>query len=145
LKSAAALVLLTALVLAASPLAAQTGRNSPAPPATTQQAPPDAGNRPAPYDDQLLRLAEVLGSVSYLRGICGAPKEDWRVSMRQLLDADAANEQARRERLTAAYNRGYRSFAAIHVSCTAAARTAEARYRNEGATLATEIASRFGN
>jgi uncharacterized protein (TIGR02301 family) len=47
--------------------------------------------------------------------------------------------------LTAAFNRGYRSFAAVHTACTDAALTAAERYRNEGATLATEIASRFGN
>jgi uncharacterized protein (TIGR02301 family) len=93
----------------------------------------------------MIRLAEVLGSISYLRSLCGAPQEDWRASMRQLLDADTAKEPKRRERLTAAYNRGYRSFAAVHTTCTPTARTAAERYRNEGATLATEITSRFGN
>ncbi|AYD00340.1 TIGR02301 family protein [Neorhizobium sp. NCHU2750] len=154
MKSTACLAL-AFLVALASPLAAQTAKK-PAPdktserateksaPAVQQPAPADAA-KPAPYDDQLLRLSEVLGSISYLRQLCGAPHEDWRQSMKQLLDSDAANEEARRERLTAAYNRGYRSFAAVHTSCTAAARTAEERYRNEGATLAAEIASRFGN
>ncbi|RON11983.1 TIGR02301 family protein, partial [Pseudomonas frederiksbergensis] len=50
-----------------------------------------------------------------------------------------------RQRMTAAFNRGYRSFAAIHSSCTRAAVMAEEGYRNEGATLAQEIAARFGN
>jgi uncharacterized protein (TIGR02301 family) len=145
LKAAACLTLSFILALA-SPLAAQTAKKPAVEkPAPVQQAAPADVARPAPYDGQLLRLAEVLGSISYLRSLCGAPQEDWRQSMRQLLDNDAANEPARRERLTAAYNRGYRSFAAVHGSCTAAARTAEERYRNEGATLATEIASRFGN
>ena len=48
-------------------------------------------------------------------------------------------------RLTAAYNRGYRSFASVYTSCTPAAVRAEQNYRNEGATLATEITARFGN
>ena len=130
----------------ACPLAAQTTKKPPVETkAPVQQAAPAEPAKPAPYDGQLLRLAEVLGSISYLRELCGAPQEDWRRTMRQLLDSDAANEPARRERLTAAYNRGYRSFAAVHGSCTLAARNAEERYRNEGATLATEIASRFGN
>lgn len=138
-----ALTLLLA-VLATGPLAAQTNKQSPA---KQQPAPPPppAEAKPAPYDAQLTRLAEVLGSVQYLRTLCGAPASDWRQSMQQLLDADTVNEPKRRERLTAAFNRGYRSFAAVHTSCTDAARTAEERYRAEGATLATEIAARFGN
>ena len=116
-------------------------------PAKPPVAPPPvaAEEKPAPYDAQLARLAEILGSVHYLRTLCGAPDSDWRASMRQFLDADTANEPKRREKLTASFNRGYRSFAAVHTSCTASARTAEERYRNEGATLAAEIATRFGN
>jgi uncharacterized protein (TIGR02301 family) len=64
--------------------------------------------------------------------------------MQDLLNADTESEPKRRERLTAAFNRGYRSFAAVHTTCTDAARTAEERHRNEGATLAGEIAARFG-
>ena len=58
---------------------------------------------------------------------------------------EAGSEQARKERLTAAFNRGYRSFASVYASCTEQAVVAEQRYRNEGATLATEITARFGN
>lgn len=134
-----ALPLLLASLLAAAAFAQSGRQQQPAPP------PPPVEEKPAPYDVQLTRLAEVLGSVQYLRSLCGAPGSDWRATMRQLLDADTANEPKRRERLTAAFNRGYRSFAAVHTSCTNAARTAEERYRNEGATLATEIATRFGN
>ncbi len=145
MRSAACLVL-PLLIASALPLAAQTAKKPAAETkAPVQQAAPTDTAKPAPYDGRLLRLAEVLGSISYLRELCGAPQEDWRRTMRQLLDSDAANEPARRERLTAAYNRGYRSFAAVHTSCTLAARTAEERYRNEGATLAVEITSRFGN
>lgn len=101
--------------------------------------------KPTPYDGQLLRLAEILGSVHYLRTLCGADSADWRTSMQTLLDAETVNEPQRRKRLTASFNRGYRAFAAVHTSCTPAARTAEERYRNEGATLAGEIAARYGN
>lgn len=130
-------------LLAATPLAAQSTRQQP--PAAPPPPPPAIEEKPAPYDLQLTRLAEVLGSIQYLRTLCGAPTSEWRSSMQQLLDADTGTEPKRRERLTAAFNRGYRSFAAVHTSCTDAARTAEERYRIEGATLATEIAARFGN
>ena len=107
-----------------------------------EAAPP----KPAPYDDKLARLSEILGAVQYLRTLCpSSGPEDWRRSMSDLLAADTANEPERRQRMTAAFNRGYRSFAAIHTSCTRAAIMAEENYRNEGATLAQEIASRFGN
>lgn len=99
-----------------------------------------------PYDDKLGRLAEVLGSVHYLRTLCKAQNgEEWRVRMQQLLDSEANDEPARKEKLTAAFNRGYRAFASVYTDCTPAAIMAEERYRNEGATLATEITSRFGN
>lgn len=131
-------------LLAATPLAAQSTRQQPAAP-PPPPPPPVVEEKPAPYDAQLTRLAEVLGSIQYLRALCGASTSEWRTSMQQLLDADTGTEPKRRERLTAAFNRGYRSFAAVHTSCTDAARTAEERYRIEGATLATEIAARFGN
>jgi uncharacterized protein (TIGR02301 family) len=99
-----------------------------------------------PYDDKLARFAEVLGSVHYLRTLCKAPGGDeWRNSMQQLLDSETGNEPQRKEKLTAAFNRGYRAFASVYTDCTPAAIVAEERYRNEGATLATEITSRFGN
>ena len=142
MSSISRLVLITLVAAAAAtPLAAQPAKQQPAAPSP----PPPAEEKPAPYEVQLTRLAEVLGSIQYLRTLCGVPASDWRASMQQLLDTDTANEPKRREKLTAAFNRGYRSFAAVHTSCTDAARTAEERYRNEGATLATEIATRFGN
>lgn len=109
-------------------------------------APPAQENKPAPYDNQLARLSEILGAVQYLRSICPASGTDeWRKSMSDLLAADTATEPHRRQRMTAAFNRGYRAFASVHTSCTPAAIAAEENYRNEGATLAQEIASRFGN
>ncbi|AYG65664.1 MULTISPECIES: TIGR02301 family protein [unclassified Rhizobium] len=127
---------------AAFPAAAQPAAS--APPAQA----PDAGNveRPAPYDEQLSRLAEILGSIDYLRNLCSPRREDgWRGDMQQLLDTETKGEQKRKEKLTAAFNRGYRSFASVYTNCTRQALVAEERYRNEGATLATEIAARFGN
>lgn len=132
------------VMLVAAPAASAQKAAGGVPPATSEPAKPEV-EKPAPYDGQLLRLAEILGSVQYLRSLCGDDSADWRASMQALLDAEAANEPARRERLTASFNRGYRAFAAVHASCTPAARIAEENYRNEGATLAAEIAARYGN
>ncbi|WP_337266466.1 TIGR02301 family protein [Oryzifoliimicrobium ureilyticus] len=100
----------------------------------------------APYDEKLLRLSEVMGSVHYLRTLCKAnDKQDWRNIVQQILENETKGEELRKQRLTAAFNRGYRAFASVYTDCTPAAVMAEERYRNEGATLAGEITSRFGN
>ena len=101
---------------------------------------------PPPYESRLLRLAEILGSVQYLRSLCNAEQDkSWQESMQALLDSETAGEADRREHLTAGYNRGFRAFASVYTSCTDAALIAEDRYRREGATLVAEIVSRYGN
>ncbi|KGF66731.1 signal peptide protein [Hoeflea sp. BAL378] len=101
---------------------------------------------PPPYEARLLRLAEILGSVQYLRNLCSPEEETgWRDSMQALLNSETAGEADRREQLTAGYNRGFRAFASVYTSCTEAAVVAEERYRHEGATLVAEIVSRYGN
>ncbi len=138
------LALLLALALALTgPVLAQKASGDKA-----KQTPPVAvvEEKPAPYDERLERLSEILGAVHYLRNLCMEKAEDnWRASMQRLIQLEAANEPKRQEKLTAAFNRGYRSFAAIYTACTDSAVVAEERYRNEGATLATEITARFGN
>ena len=125
---------------------AGVAQQQPNQPPANGAAPAAEAEKPVPYDQRLERLSEILGAVHYLRNLCIEKEEDvWRRDMQQLLDLEARNEPARKERLTAAFNRGYRSFASVYTSCTAPAVTAEERYRNEGATLAAEITARFGN
>ena len=106
---------------------------------------PVVEEKPAPYDDRLLRMAEILGSVHYLRNLCNGREEEWRKLMSQLLAEETKNEPKRAAKLTAGFNRGYRAFAATYTKCTPQAVEAEEKYRAEGATLATEITARFGN
>jgi uncharacterized protein (TIGR02301 family) len=110
-------------------------------------ASPESNNaKPAPYDGQLARLSEILGALHYIESLCkSATNNDWRADMSKLLAAEVINEPQRQERFTAAYNRGYRTFAAVYTDCTDNAKAAENTYRHEGATLAQEITSRFGN
>ena len=133
------LALLLAVAFAAPALAQKTKDDS------AKQA-PVVEEKPAPYDERLERLSEILGAVHYLRNLCmGQPEDNWRAAMQRLIDMEAGSEPKRKEKLTAAFNRGYRSFAAIYTACTDSAVVAEERYRREGATLATEITARFGN
>lgn len=129
--------------LGSPPAIAQSG----APKAGAEQpATPETLEKPAPYDDQLARLSEIIGAVHYLRNLCEKQGEpEWREAMQKLIDAETATEPKRRARMVAAYNRGYRSFASVYTTCTPSAIAAEGFYRNEGATLAVEIAARYGN
>jgi uncharacterized protein (TIGR02301 family) len=59
---------------------------------------------PAPFDSDLMRLAEILGALQYLRGLCGANEGNkWRDQMTALLDAEAQSGD-RRNRLVANFN-----------------------------------------
>lgn len=113
---------------------------------SAQQAETPAPEKPAPYDDKLERLAEILGSLDFIRNLCSpSPEPQWKAMMAKLLQEEASTEPARHARLTAVFNRGYRSFAAIQTSCNPNLRTIGDKYRIEGATLATEITARYGN
>lgn len=98
----------------------------------------------APFEPKLLRLAEILGSLHYLRNLCGEPGSQWRNEMEKLLDAEKP-DPARRARLVAGFNHGYRSFDGAYVKCTDSAIEAIRRYMEEGESLSQEIATRFGN
>ena len=99
----------------------------------------------APYDRDLQRLAEILGALHYLRGLCGANEGGkWRNEMQALLDAETPSGE-RRDRLTASFNRGYRGFQQTYRTCTPAATIAIRRYLEEGAKIAREITARYAN
>jgi len=98
----------------------------------------------APFEPRLIRLAEVLGSLHYLRNLCGEKGDQWRVQMEKLIAAENP-DAGRRARLVASFNRGYRSFDGVYVSCTASAAEAISRYVREGEELTREIVARYGN
>ena len=91
-----------------------------------------------------MRLAEVLGSLHYLRNLCGENGDRWRAEMEKLLEAEKPDE-VRRAKFIANFNRGYRSFDEIYVKCTSSAVEAINRYMKEGEALSREIAGRYGN
>lgn len=98
----------------------------------------------SPFESQLVRLAEILGSLHYLRNLCGEDGQDWRGRMEALLTAENPDE-ARRARFVASFNRGYRSFQTSYSTCTDSAIAAIARYMKEGEALTRDTAARFGN
>ncbi|CAG0975200.1 MAG: TIGR02301 family protein [Rhizobiaceae bacterium] len=98
----------------------------------------------APFQPRLLRLAEVLGSLHYLRNLCGELGTQWRDQMQKLIDAENPAPDLR-ARYVASFNRGYRSYEGTYVKCTASATEAIARFMKEGEELSRDIAVRFGN
>ena len=98
----------------------------------------------APFDKSLSRLAEILGSLHFLRNLCGEVGTQWRDEMEKLLEAEKP-EADRRAKFVASFNRGYRSFDGAYQNCTTSAQTAIVRYVKEGEALSRDIAARYAN
>lgn len=96
-----------------------------------------------PYAEQLGRLAEILGSLHYLTGLCEPTPSPFREQMTAVLEAEAP-EAPFRAQLVDRFNLGFSSFAAVYRQCTTAAREAIALYRADGAALAAAIAAQYG-
>ena len=108
---------------------------------TTSVAAQGSASDGKPYDIKLLRLAEILGAVHYLRELCGANEgQTWRNRMQELIESDGAAAQ-RRARLTTRFNNGYRSYSRTYQTCTPSAQTAISRFLAEGAKLSDELAA----
>jgi uncharacterized protein (TIGR02301 family) len=111
----------------------------------TGGAPARAEVAAAPFDGSLYRLAEILGALHYLRGICGANEgQKWRNEIQALIDAEAPSGD-RRARMIANFNRGYRGFAQSYRTCTPAAELVIRRYLEEGSKIARETTARYAN
>ena len=92
-----------------------------------------------PYDDKLMRLAEILGATHYLRELCQAQEgQRWRQQMDALIDAEGTSAK-RRSRLVRKFNRGYRGYQRTYHTCTRPATLAITRFLKEGVTLSQAI------
>lgn len=107
------------------------------PSASGQQ--PLSGPDDRPYDAQLLRLAEILGALHYLRAVCGANEgQTWRQQMHELVLAEGTSA-LRRARLVESFNRGYRGYSSTYRSCTPTAQTAIEHFMEQAAALSDAI------
>ena len=104
-----------------------------------------AEDAPAPFDGDLQRLVEILGTLHYLRGICGANEGlKWRNEMQALIDAETPSGD-RRARMIAGFNRGYNGFQQTYRTCTPAAAVAIRRYIEEGSKISRDLTARYAN
>ena len=141
------LAALLALTPAAEAFAQQrsgTARSAPKPPEKEKEPPPPPEPPPAPYDRDLMRLSEIIGSLAFLRDLCATPDApEWPARMKALMEAEGVTPN-RRDRLAGAYNRGYRGYSLTYRVCTPAATEAATRFIAEGERLSHALASRFG-
>jgi uncharacterized protein (TIGR02301 family) len=100
--------------------------------------PPPPDDRP--YDAKLLRLAQILGAVHYLRELCGAQEGQlWRNEMQEILKNEGSTA-VRRAKLVNSFNDGYRGYRRTYRSCTSSATLAVTRFSTEGAQIAAALA-----
>jgi uncharacterized protein (TIGR02301 family) len=100
---------------------------------------------PPAYEQEMSRLAEILGALHFLRPLCGSQDGSrWRNEMQGLIETEQAPPE-RRDRMIASFNRSYVAYEQTYRTCTPAAGVAIRRYLDEGAKLSREIATRYGN
>lgn len=125
------------------PVAASAQRTAsvPLPPAVprTPEAPP-----PPPYQGKIDRLAELMGTLAYLRDLCGdGDGPSWRGRMEALMSVEGGTAPAR-ERLAGHFNRGFDGYQLTYRACTPAAETVIARALAEGTRLSDALTTQFG-
>jgi len=126
----------TAMLVVAStaPGRAQTGTAAPKPPPAAAPQKP-AGPDDRPYDTQLFRLSEILGTLHYLRELCGANEgQIWREHMRELV-ASEGTSALRRAKLVDSFNRGYRDYSRTYRTCTQPALVAIQRFIDQASAI----------
>ncbi len=141
-RAIAPVLVLVALLQTAQ---AQTPRApAPARPQAAPATPASPAEQAIPYEPQLLRLAEILGSLSFLRDLCGAGDGDrWRAQMAALIGSEGTTE-GRKERLAGAFNKGFRGFEQSYRTCTPNAELVITLYIDEGERIARDVSSRYG-
>jgi uncharacterized protein (TIGR02301 family) len=95
-----------------------------------------------PYEPQMERLAEVLGSLYFLNPLCKPGATDWRQEMSDLVRLDQPDED-RQQRLYGAFNTGFAAYSRLYRSCTPSASEALGRLLIEAAATARDIHTRF--
>ena len=95
-----------------------------------------------PYQPQMQRLAEILGSLYFLNPLCSDATTDWRAQMADLVTLDQPDED-RQQRLFGAFNGGYQAFSRLYRTCTPSAEEALTRLLIEAEATARDIHTRF--
>lgn len=134
--SPAALALVLALAQGAAAPVKPAAAPRPTPAPTRSEAPP--------YEADMLRLAELMGALAYLRDLCrdgdGAAFRD---RIGQLIAADPRPQEAK-DQLAGAFNRGFDGYRLTYRVCTSNARTTIAAYLDETQRISRDLAAKYG-
>lgn len=96
-----------------------------------------------PYQAEMERLSEILGSLYFLNPLCKpSAGSDWRGEMADLIALDEPDDD-RKQRLTGAFNAGYEAYARLYRVCTVSAEQAMSRLLVEAEKTARDIHSRY--
>jgi uncharacterized protein (TIGR02301 family) len=96
-----------------------------------------------PYQEEMERLSEILGSLYFLNPLCKPDaKSDWRGQMADLISLDEPDDD-RKQRLSGAFNAGYEAYARLYRVCTVSAEQAMSRLLVEAEKTARDIHSRY--
>lgn len=95
-----------------------------------------------PYQGEMERLSEIMGSLYFLQPLCQPGVEDWRAQMGQLIALDQPDED-RRQRLAGAFNGGYAAYQRLYRACTVSASEALTRLLVEAEQVARDIHQRY--
>ena len=95
-----------------------------------------------PYEPQMERLAEVLGSLYFLNPLCKPGATDWRQQLADLVRLDQPDDD-RQQRLYGAFNQGYQAYSRLYRSCTTSAQEALGRLLIEAGTTARDIHTHY--
>ena len=96
-----------------------------------------------PYQAEMERLSEILGSLYFLNPLCKPDtRSDWRSEMADLIALDEPDDD-RRQRLSGAFNSGYEAYARLYRVCTVSAEQAMSRLLVEAEKTARDIHSRY--
>lgn len=99
-------------------------------------------DEPVSYDPELARLATILGSMHYLRNLCGEVGNQWREEMETIILSDKM-ESLRKKRAISAFNDGYQAFSSSYAECNPRAIEAIGKFQIEGAKLTATILTRY--
>lgn len=96
-----------------------------------------------PYQAEMERLSEILGSLYFLDPLCKPTNaSDWRAEMGDLITLDEPDDD-RKQRLMGAFNAGYEAYARLYRVCTVSAQQALTRLLVEAEKNARDIHSRY--
>ncbi|MEP7241532.1 MAG: TIGR02301 family protein [Devosia sp.] len=95
-----------------------------------------------PYEPQMERLAQIMGSLYFLDPLCHPGGADWRAQVADLIQLDQPDDD-RLQRLNGAFNGGFVAYSRLYKSCTPSAQEALSRLLIEAETTARDIHTRY--